>query len=84
MTLIPGWKRREFLKVGTTTTVAVAAGAVPARARQAETSAGPRFRTSLCDLLGIEYPVLQAGMTGVAGPALVAAVSRAGGLGILG
>jgi len=84
MTLIPGWRRREFLKAGTTTTVAVAAGAVRARAHETETSAGPRFRTSLCDLLGIEYPVLQSGMGGVAGPTLAAAVSRAGGLGILG
>ena len=50
------------------------------------------LRTRLCDLLGIEYPVLLAGMGptvgesnhGVAGPALVAAVSNAGGLGVLG
>src|SRR3989442_14120646 len=41
------------------------------------------LRTSLCDLLGIEYPILQSGMGGVAGPELVAEVSRAGGLGIL-
>jgi len=41
------------------------------------------FRTGLCDLLGIEYPILQSGMGGVAGPDLVAEVSRAGGLGIL-
>jgi nitronate monooxygenase len=42
-----------------------------------------RLRTSLCDLLGIRYPILQSGMGGVAGPELVAEVSRAGGLGIL-
>ena len=42
-----------------------------------------RLRTSLCDLLNIEYPILQSGMGGVAGPELVAEVSRAGGLGIL-
>ena len=42
-----------------------------------------RLRTSLCDLLGIEYPILQSGMGGVAGPELVAEVSRSGGLGIL-
>src|SRR5258706_12007236 len=42
-----------------------------------------RLRTSLCDLLGIQYPILQSGMGGVAGPELVAEVSRAGGLGIL-
>lgn len=42
----------------------------------------PVFRTKLCDLLGIEYPILQSGMGGVAGPDLAAAVSNAGGLGI--
>jgi nitronate monooxygenase len=42
-----------------------------------------RFRTSLCDLLGIVYPIVQSGMGGVAGPELVAEVSRAGGLGVL-
>jgi nitronate monooxygenase len=42
-----------------------------------------RLRTSLCDLLGIEYPILQSGMGGVAGPEMVAEVSRAGALGIL-
>jgi nitronate monooxygenase len=41
------------------------------------------LRTPLCDVLGIEVPVLQSGMGGVAGPELVAAVSQAGGLGIL-
>ena len=41
------------------------------------------LRTTLCDLLGIEYPVIQSGMGSVAGPDLVAEVSRAGGLGIL-
>ena len=52
----------------------------------------PVLRTRICDLLGIEYPVLLAGMgptiggsnKGVAGPDLVAAVSNAGGLGVLG
>lgn len=42
-----------------------------------------RFRTALCDLLGIEYPIIQSGMGSVAGPDLVAEVSRAGGLGVL-
>ena len=41
------------------------------------------FHTSLCDLLGIEYPVIQSGMGRVAGPELAAAVCNAGGLGIL-
>jgi NAD(P)H-dependent flavin oxidoreductase YrpB (nitropropane dioxygenase family) len=46
------------------------------------------LRTALCEKLGIRYPVLQAGMGIFKGvvtpPALVAAVSNAGGLGCLG
>jgi nitronate monooxygenase len=41
------------------------------------------FRTTLCEVLGIEYPIVQSGMGRVAGPEMVAEVSRAGGLGIL-
>jgi nitronate monooxygenase len=41
------------------------------------------LRTTLCDLLGIDYPIVQSGMGGVAGPDLVAEVSKAGGLGIV-
>jgi nitronate monooxygenase len=41
------------------------------------------FHTPLCELLGIEHPILQSGMGRIAGPELVAQVSRAGGLGIL-
>ena len=52
----------------------------------------PVLHTILCDMLDIEYPVLLAGMgptvgggqAGVAGPELAAAVSNAGGLGVLG
>ena len=61
--------RRGFLGLGV-----VSAGLAAAAAS---------FRTSLCDLLGIDVPILQAGMSGVAGPELVAEVSKAGGLGIL-
>lgn len=43
-----------------------------------------RLRTPLCELLGIEYPILLAGMGGVSMAPLVAAVSNAGGLGIMG
>ena len=42
------------------------------------------LRTPLCDALGIEVPILSAGMGSVAGPDLVAAVSEAGGFGVLG
>jgi len=42
------------------------------------------IKTPLCDLLGIDHPILQGGMAWVATPELVAAVSEAGALGILG
>jgi len=41
------------------------------------------MHTAVCDALRISHPVVQAGMGGVTNPALVAAVSNAGGLGIL-
>jgi NAD(P)H-dependent flavin oxidoreductase YrpB (nitropropane dioxygenase family) len=37
----------------------------------------------LCDLVGVRYPIVQTGMGWVAGPRLVSATARAGGLGIL-
>ncbi|WP_120504119.1 nitronate monooxygenase [Sulfitobacter mediterraneus] len=42
------------------------------------------MRTSLCELFEIEHPVLLAPMAGVSGGALAAAVSRAGGFGLIG
>ena len=54
-----------------------------ARTAKYSTMKKPNFKTPLCGLLGIEYPVIQAGMGDVAGPDLVAAESNAGGLGIL-
>ncbi|MFH1091492.1 MAG: nitronate monooxygenase [Pseudomonadota bacterium] len=42
------------------------------------------FKTRICELLGIEYPIIQAPMNWISGADLVAAVSRAGGLGTLG
>ena len=41
------------------------------------------IRTPLTELLGIRYPIVQSAMGYVSGPRLVAAVSNAGGLGIL-
>lgn len=43
-----------------------------------------KLHTPLCDRLGIEVPIISAGMGPIAGPDLVAAVSNAGGLGVLG
>ena len=42
------------------------------------------IRTPICDLLGIDVPIGNAGMAGTAGAALAAAVAGAGGLGGLG
>ncbi len=42
------------------------------------------LHTRICDLLGIEHPILNAPMAGTANAALAAAVSEAGGLGIIG
>ena len=42
------------------------------------------LRTRICEILQIEYPIVLAGMGGASGPELAAAVSNAGGLGVLG
>ena len=42
------------------------------------------IRTVLCDLLDVEYPIIQGGMAWVATGELAAAVSEAGGLGVIG
>jgi NAD(P)H-dependent flavin oxidoreductase YrpB (nitropropane dioxygenase family) len=41
------------------------------------------MRTAVCDMFGIEIPIVQAPMGGAVGPRLAAAVSNAGGLGTL-
>ena len=47
-------------------------------------ASGPgAVRTPLTELLGIRYPVVQAAMGYVSGPRLAAAVSDAGGLGLI-
>ncbi len=43
----------------------------------------PALRTPFCSAVGVELPVVQTGMGWVAGPRLVAATARAGGLGVL-
>lgn len=42
------------------------------------------LRTAICDLFQTEYPIWLAGMGGVSMAPLVAAVSNAGGLGVIG
>ncbi|MDH3655963.1 MAG: nitronate monooxygenase [Myxococcales bacterium] len=41
------------------------------------------LHTRICDMFGIEYPIIQTGMGWVSGASLTSATSRAGGLGIL-
>ena len=42
------------------------------------------LHTKLCDLLGVKHPIMLAGMGGVSYAELAAAVSNAGGYGVLG
>ena len=42
------------------------------------------LHTRVCEILEIDYPIVLAGMGGASGPELAAAVSNAGGLGVLG
>lgn len=41
------------------------------------------IKTPVCDILGIEYPILQGGMAWIADAGLASSVSNAGGLGII-
>ena len=41
------------------------------------------IKTPICDLIGIKYPIFQGGMAWIADAELAAAVSNAGGLGII-
>ena len=42
------------------------------------------IRTALTDLLGLQAPIILAPMAGISGGSLAAAVSAAGGLGLIG
>lgn len=80
------WSRRDVL-IAASATAAATLLARPSHssAPKGDAPVQPKapFRTVLCDLLQIEYPVLQAPMSRIVTPALVAAVSESGGLGIL-
>ena len=54
------------------------------RSEHTATAATLALRTPICERLGIEWPVFQAGMGWVARAELAAAVSEAGGLGVIG
>lgn len=82
MTTLSALTRRDFFRAGMASTAAtIGCASAP---RSGRPGVAPSLRTDLCDRFGIEYPVFQAGMAPVAGPELAAAVSAAGGLGILG
>jgi NAD(P)H-dependent flavin oxidoreductase YrpB (nitropropane dioxygenase family) len=57
----------------------------PHRAPQPEAhpEAHPALRTAICDLFGVQYPIVQTGMGWVSTPELTAATANAGALGIL-
>jgi len=75
-------KRRKFFHQGVLGSIAGAT--IPQAFRiERQPSAKLVLKTPLCELLNIQYPIFQAGMADVAGPELVAAISNAGGLGIL-
>ena len=42
------------------------------------------LHSRICEILNIQYPIVLAGMGGASVPRLAAAVSNAGGLGVLG
>jgi NAD(P)H-dependent flavin oxidoreductase YrpB (nitropropane dioxygenase family) len=46
-------------------------------------TASPALRTPVCDLFGVDYPIVQTGMGWVSTPELTAATANAGALGIL-
>lgn len=76
--------RRRLLQVMGAGGAAVALGARPGIAHADSHPEQPELRTRLTKRFGLEHPFVGAGMGFVALPELVAAVSEAGGLGVLG
>ena len=81
--------RRELLKylaAGAAATATTQLGPWTGGPASAEASGSPppALRTRLTDRYGIAYPIVQAGMAFYATPTLAAAVTNAGGLGVLG
>ena len=76
--------RRRLLQVMGVGGAAVALGVSPGLADTDDPPGQPEMRTRLTKRFGLEHPFVGAGMGFVALPELVAAVSEAGGLGVLG
>jgi NAD(P)H-dependent flavin oxidoreductase YrpB (nitropropane dioxygenase family) len=75
--------RRSLLQAAGASGMALALGA-PGRLLGHDRDPEPELRTRLTESFGLRHPFVGAGMGFVALPALVAAVSEAGGLGVLG
>ena len=54
------------------------------RANQKPKNPKEKIRTTVTDLLNINHPIMLAGMNVAAGPKLAAAVTNAGGIGVIG
>jgi NAD(P)H-dependent flavin oxidoreductase YrpB (nitropropane dioxygenase family) len=77
--------RRTLLKALGAGAAGLGASGLFGRAAGADTTPAPEaLRTRLTDAYGLRYPIVQAGMAFYATPALAAAVTNAGGLGVLG
>lgn len=79
-------KRKDFIRYGASGALAgfsAKSGLKASDLPDNKIITSPWIRTPVCEMLKIQYPIIQAGMADVAGPELVAAVSNAGGLGIL-
>jgi len=79
-------KRRSFIQRSAVGLLATGSVTLPMSCSNNNTknkTESNSYQTPICDLFKIKYPIVQAGMADVAGPELVAAVSNAGGLGIL-
>jgi NAD(P)H-dependent flavin oxidoreductase YrpB (nitropropane dioxygenase family) len=80
--LIP--RLRHHLDGAATTIATIITVTIDNSSTSTSTMSGPTLKTPLCDLLGIRVPILLAGMARASGGPLAAAVSNAGGLGVIG
>jgi enoyl-[acyl-carrier protein] reductase II len=76
--------RRRLLQIAGAGGAALTLGVRPGLAHEGGRNGEPELRTRLTESFGLEHPFVGAGMGFVALPELVAAVSEAGGLGVLG
>lgn len=75
--------RRDFLALGAWTSLAGVLPGQSARSGAVQAQERQMLRTTLCDRLRIDYPIVQAPMQAIVTPQLVAAVGDAGGMGVI-